>query len=151
MSSTSPFEYDPKRGRARGLWVTNTRARSVALPNSLFLTQPIINESFTQEYVLHSFTVPLKAQEDWKEAERVLLGAAHNACQPHLEKAKKHLGRFVAQEGLGVRSLDPSIKLSIPDPDRINLVLRIPTPETLKGELEHQILHAYLEQRKKQA
>src|SRR5690606_21781606 len=34
--------------------------RSVTIPNSVFLTQNIINESYSTDYVLHIFEVPVK-------------------------------------------------------------------------------------------
>src|SRR5690606_21856396 len=47
--------------------------RVTVLPNSLFVSEPVINESYTHDYVLHVFTVPFKRQDDWQSAQKSLL------------------------------------------------------------------------------
>ena len=42
--------------------------RSVTIPNNTFLTSPLINESYMKEYVLHTLTVPMTADDDWEKA-----------------------------------------------------------------------------------
>ena len=72
--------------------------RAVVLPNSVFLGKPLINESYTHKYVLHSFKVPIKMDSEWSSAEQDLLTAAdrsvttfwktHDATSPGLPSTK---------------------------------------------------------------
>ena len=115
------------------------------MPNSLFLTYPVINESFTDDYVLHTFTVPVKAEDNWQPAEKALLTAAQATCEPFLEEARRHITRIASREGLDLSTVDPRITLSLPEPGRVNLALRIPVPEGEKGKVEQEILRRYLD------
>ena len=118
--------------------------RSIVLPNSLFLTAPVINESLIPRYVLHSFTIPLKAEDDWQQAERDLLVAANEICAPHIDDARKHISKFIANEGLDISSVDLRITLSIPEPGRLNLIVRVPVPVDHIGRINQEILRRYL-------
>ena len=119
--------------------------RLVTLPNSLFLTYPVINESFTDDYVLHTFTVPVKTEDSWQQAEEALLAAAQAICEPFIEEARRHITRIASREGLELSTIDPRITLSLPEPGRVNLALRIPVPEGEKGKIEQEILRRYLD------
>lgn len=118
--------------------------RSVTLPNSLFLATPVVNETHTDEFVLHSVTVPVAATEDWARAERALLAAAQHACEPHLEGARKHMERKATLHGLSPPSVEPRVLVHLPEPARRDLVLRFPTPVLLRARIEQQILRDYL-------
>ena len=58
--------------------------RAVVLPNSIFLGKPLVNESYTHDFVLHPFKIPLKMDADWQLEEQDLLAAAKEECAPFL-------------------------------------------------------------------
>ncbi|MDK2973092.1 MAG: hypothetical protein PWP23_2847 [Candidatus Sumerlaeota bacterium] len=118
--------------------------RAIVLPNSIFVSSAVINETYTDEYVLHIFTVPVAEDSDWQAAERRLLEAARIECAPYLEQAKHHMEVLQRQHGLVPMTIDPRVMLQMPEPDRINLLLRIPVPARRKGRIEQQILRRYL-------
>ncbi len=119
-------------------------SRAVTIPNSLFLTTPVFNESFTDKYALHTFTVPIAVDGDWRRAEQTLLRAANNACRPYLEEARRHIAHLTTREGLDTPSVDPRVTLTLPEPGRIDLIVRVPAPSQKKGRIEQQVLHQYL-------
>src|SRR5690625_7675079 len=43
--------------------------RMTVIPNSLFVSEPVINESFTNDFVLHVFTIPFKREDNWMAAQ----------------------------------------------------------------------------------
>lgn len=46
--------------------ITHQRTgRMTVIPNALFVSEPVINESYTHDYILHVFTVPFKRDDDW--------------------------------------------------------------------------------------
>ena len=119
--------------------------RSVMLPNAVFLNEPLVNESYTQDYVLHTTKVPLAAGDDWQRAERELLAAASEVCAPCLEPARKHIERLGRRECIDVPSLEPRVLVQLPEAGKVDLVLRFPAPARRKGHTEQAILRRYLE------
>lgn len=118
--------------------------RAIVIPNSLLLNTPLINETFTEEFVLHVFSVPLNASDNWQKAEQVLLEAAHLECSPFLEQARMYMKSIESKHGLDSPTVAPRVTLQIPEPGKINLLLRIPAPARRKGRLEQAILRRYL-------
>jgi small-conductance mechanosensitive channel len=118
--------------------------RAIVIPNSLLLNTPLINETFTHDYVLHVFCVPLASNDDWQRAEQLLLEAAQIECSPFLEQARMYMKNIESQHGLDSPTVAPRVTLQIPEPGKINLLLRIPAPSRRKGRLEQAILRRYL-------
>lgn len=118
--------------------------RAVVLPNSMFLSEPLINESYTRDYVLQTTIVPLTRPSDWERAETHLLQAANEECAEFLDMARRHIQRVARREGIEVPPIDPRVMLQFPKPEEINLVLRFPAPARRKGRVEQAILRRYL-------
>ncbi len=118
--------------------------RSVVFPNSLLFTMPLINETFMKDYVFHIITVPLKAEDDWKAAEKALLDAAQVECAPFLEEARKHMRQLETKNLLEAPTVEPRVILQLPEPGRINLVLRVPAPGMARSRVEQAILRRFL-------
>jgi len=119
--------------------------RAVVLPNSVFLGEPVVNESFTEDYVLHTTVVPLSRKDDWARAEALLLQAANEVCGQFIGTARRHIERIGRRQGIDVPSVDPRVTLQLPKPDEINLLVRFPAPARQKGRTEQEILRRYLE------
>jgi small-conductance mechanosensitive channel len=107
--------------------------RAVTIPNSMFLASPVINETFTSDYVLHIFTVPVANEPDWKQKEAWLLEAAQEICWPFLEDARRHIGKIGSREGLGIPAVDPRV------------IVERPAPARSKGRVEQHILQKSLD------
>ena len=118
--------------------------RAIVLPNSVFLGKPLVNEFFTNEYVLHVFKVPAKLDENWLAAEQDLLAAAQAECSSFLDDSRSHFERLCEKEGLVNLAVEPRVSLIINKPDEIELVVRIAVPARKKGRIEQAILRRYL-------
>jgi small-conductance mechanosensitive channel len=118
--------------------------RAVVLPNSLFLTESVVNESYTEDYVLHTTVVPLPREADWRRDEAHLLQAAHEVCGKFIDAARRHIERIGHQQGIDVPSVDPRVNVSLPEPAELHLIVRFPAPARLKGRTEQEILRRYL-------
>ena len=125
--------------------------RAIVIPNSLLLNTPLINETFTHDYVLHVFCIPLTSNDDWQRAEQLLLEAAQIECGPFLDQARAYMKNIETQHGLDSPTVAPRVTLQIPEPGKINLLLRIPAPSRRKGRLEQAILRRYLSEMSKGA
>lgn len=121
--------------------LTHQRTGRVAvIPNSLFVSEPVINESFTNDYVLHVFTVPFRRDDDWRSAQCALLQAARRVCTPYIEDARKHMNRISEQQALEAPSVDPRVTISTPTPGEIHLVVRLPAKASQRGYVEQGVL-----------
>ncbi|RUO40904.1 hypothetical protein CWE22_01525 [Pseudidiomarina aestuarii] len=114
--------------------------RMIVVPNALFVSEPVVNESYTHDYVLHVFTVPFKRDENWKLAQQVLLEAAQKHCSPYLEQARKYMRRMSDHSGFEIPSVDPRVTLQVPTAGEVHLIVRFPAKQTQRSFIEQQIL-----------
>jgi small-conductance mechanosensitive channel len=119
--------------------------RTVIIPNSRLLDTIVVNESSMKQYVVHSFTVPVSLKDDWKKCEELLLQAAEEECAPFLEEAREHMARLEREHGLRRLPLKPRVIVELSQPDRVNLIVRVPAPVGRQGTLEQAILRRYLD------
>jgi small-conductance mechanosensitive channel len=119
--------------------------RAVSLPNSIFLTQKVINESFMDKYVLHVFVVPLNRDENWQRAEEVMLEAANIECASFLEGARGNMNKIARKEGLDVPAVEPRVSFHLSRKNEMEMVIRIPAPARKKGNVEQKILRRFME------
>lgn len=119
--------------------------RAIVLPNSVFLTHPMVNETFTDAYVLHPFELKVPRNSDWRRAERVLLEAANAECAGFLHDAKASLGKQIARHSLPNLGLDPRVSIELTDPSEIGLLVRVPVPVRQKSKIEQAILRRFLD------
>lgn len=118
--------------------------RSVVIPNSLFLTKPIFNETVTEDYVLHMVSVPLAPGEDWKRADQALLAAAREECAAFISEARQHMERAAAAQQVEPPSVEPLVYLRLTDRGVV-LLLRFPAPARIRVRVEQAILRRFLD------
>jgi hypothetical protein len=118
--------------------------RAVVFPNSLLLSHPIVNETYLRQYVVHVMTVPLWTEDDWQTAEKLLLEIAMAECAPFLDEARRHMKDLEGKAWLDAPSVQPRVNVQLPEPGRINLLLRIPAPAHRTSRLEQAILKRFL-------
>lgn len=123
-----------------GKQVHQRSGRIVVIPNALFVSEPVINESFTQEYDFHVFTVPFKRKDDWRAAQAAFLDAANRHCAPYLESVRQYMNLISRNRGLETPSVDPRVTIQTPVADEIHLVIRFPTKAGQRGYMEQTIL-----------
>ena len=115
------------------------------IPNALFLSEPVTNESFTENYVIHVFTVPFKREDDWKGAQKLFLKSAQKHCKPYLEEVRKYMRKVSELRGLDVPSVDPRVRISVPVAGEVHLIVRIPAKTAERSYIEQSILSEVLE------
>jgi len=121
--------------------MTHQRTGRVAvIPNALFVSEPVINESYTHDYVLHVFVVPFKREDDWRGAQKALIESAKRQCAPYLEEVRSHMKRLSDQQGLDPPSVDPRVTIQTPAAGEIHLIVRLPTKSGRRGYTEQTIL-----------
>lgn len=114
--------------------------RMIVLPNALFVSEPVTNESFTDHWDFHVFTVPFKREDNWPAAREALLNAANHHCEPYLDIARKYMSKVGTARGLEVPSVDPRVTIQAPAAGEIHLTVRLPTRTGQRSYIEQAIL-----------
>jgi small-conductance mechanosensitive channel len=114
--------------------------RMTVIPNSLYVSEPIINESYSLDYVLHVFTVPFNREENWRAAQEAFLKSAKKFCKPYLKEALAHMEEISQEKGLDVPTADPRVTVQVPTAGEIHLIIRVPVKATQRGFIEQSIL-----------
>ena len=118
--------------------------RAMVFPNSLIFSSVLTNETYTKKFRLHIVTVPLSTDDNWRHAEQVLLQAGKEEAAPYIEDARNYLKKLEGKQWLDAPSVEPRITIQLPEPGRINLLLRIPCPTQFPSRLEQAILKKFL-------
>lgn len=114
--------------------------RMAVIPNALFVSEPVINESYTNDYVLHVFTVPFKREDNWQGARQALLDSATKHCKPYLGEVRRYMNRVSENRGLKSPSVDPRVTIQFPTAGEIHLLVRIPAKSAQRSYIEQAIL-----------
>ncbi len=117
----------------------------IALPNSLFLTAPIINFSLTSDYALHTFCIPLADSANWQRAEEYMQRACAEVCAPFIDAARQTLNRQAQLEELGVKAVEPSTALVVREAGKIDIAVRVPCPSEQVGRCEQDIIRRFFQ------
>lgn len=118
--------------------------RTLTVPNSVFLSSPVVNETSGHDYVLHAFTVTVP-RESWKEDEEALLQAARTHTADHLDAARANMEQRAREHSLDLPSVDPIAVVQGESADEVSLTIRFPAPVYRKGRLEQSIIRSWME------
>ena len=118
--------------------------RTISIPNSLFMTEPVLNESLTGEYMLHLLTIPVDRDSDLAAIEERALVAANDACADFIEDVRRPIALRYRRHGLNPPLVDPRITYQFVDQNTVNLILRIPVPTRLERTVEQRVLREVL-------
>ncbi|HKM16144.1 MAG TPA: mechanosensitive ion channel domain-containing protein [Marinospirillum sp.] len=130
-----------------GKTIHQRTGRMIVLPNALFVSEAVINESFTHDFVLHVFIVPFMRKDDWRAAQQALLAAAIKHCSHNLDTIRRHMLKVSVQLGLEVPNVDPRVTLQFPDAEEVHLIVRVPAKAAQKNYIEQLILSEVFLQR----
>ena len=123
-----------------GKYTHQRTGRTVVIPNSMFVSDPVINESFTHDYVFHVFTVPFRREDEWYEAQQAFLASAQRHCGSYLEEVRRYMNRISIRRGLEVPSVDPRVTIQVPTAGEVHLIVRVPVKSGERGFVEQSIL-----------
>lgn len=134
--STKLLELDELTHRRTG--------RTISLPNSMLLDNPVLNETLGGTYVLSLVSVPISDRSKWKDIEKRLLDAANSTCAPFLAEAKRQFLELSKKEGLDAPFVEPTVNVILAKTDETKLVLRFPTPVRHNSRTSQAILRKFL-------
>lgn len=121
--------------------------KAVVLPNSIFLSAQVINETTGTVYLVHSINVRLEKGADVGEAEETLLAIGQDITAEFVEPARAEFHERSERHGLLLPKVDPQTAITL-DGDQAMITLRVPVPGRQKGSIEQAILHRWLDDTK---
>lgn len=134
LLATTILEVGPgKNGHQR-------TGRMIVIPNALFVSESVINESFTHNFYFHVFTVPFKREDNWRAAQQALLESANRHCEPYLELVRRYMSKVGVQRGFEMPSVEPRVTITLPAASELHLVVRIPVRPGERSLMEQSIL-----------
>jgi small-conductance mechanosensitive channel len=120
--------------------------RSVTIPNALLLTNPIINESFSNPFIVHTFEVPAP-RDAVLEAEAALRAACDEVIGPVVDDARRYFQERLNSRGLEMPHIEPRILVRLDDVNSATLVVTLVAPARRKGYIEQEIIHGFIARR----
>lgn len=118
--------------------------RAITVPSSMFLHTPLVNESFTDAYVLHTFAVVAPHDASWAQREKALLDAATDEMAPYAIESREFFERMSRSRGIETPTQEPRVLIQLEDAYSMKLICRLPTPARRKGRIEQAVLRKYL-------
>lgn len=125
-----------------GPWHRRT-GKALILPNSILLTATVVNETFTNAFVLHMISVPVADEDSWSDAEARLLEIAREICAPIIEGATREMQQSAREHGLPDFLVDPNVSLQVTEAGKLSLQLRVPARAQETGQVEQRILRRF--------
>ncbi|MCB1082518.1 MAG: mechanosensitive ion channel [Chlamydiia bacterium] len=119
--------------------------KKITFSNSLFLTLPVVNESFLEKYYMIRLEIPIDPKSCWKTGKGLLLQIAEEEIAPYLEQARLRLLHMEKKMGIQLPFVEPIVTLSIPEPSQVALHLRMLSPTGMKAQLEQKVIARFLE------
>lgn len=117
--------------------------RAVTIPNAMLLTNPVVNESFSNPFIVHTFEVPV-ARERSLMAEGWLLEACIDEAAVFVDDARRHFEARLRDRGIEMPGLDPRILMRVDDATKVTLMATVVMPTRRKGLVEQAILRRFM-------
>jgi small-conductance mechanosensitive channel len=118
--------------------------RIITIPNSVFLTAIIKNESVLGRFCLHSFHITIGHTNEWKFAYDILLEEAQKECQKYTDEAKLYVDKIQAKNSLETPTIEPTIVIKFNSFEEILLIMRITVPMKNMIDIEQNIKRSFL-------
>lgn len=123
--------------------------RTITVPNSKLLTTAVHNENESahddDDFILHSFEVPIKNDQNWRKNFDMMIESATEACSQYQDKAFNYFKRITDKRQVEMPKIEPRISLKFKSPDEIDMVVRVSAPVHRRGTIEQEIVRNFLQ------
>lgn len=110
--------------------------RTVTVPNSVFLTQPVKNLNFYNRYVFHRFSLTMKPEIDTMKVEAAVLQSLRSDMAPHEDVARRFNALIERKAALDIMGTEPTVHLEVGHEGRVRMevVMFLPTHQAVTYE-----------------
>lgn len=111
--------------------------RSLEVPNSLFLTNPVRNENFARNYALHRFSITTEQGIEVRTALSWLTNRSKELCAPFEDVARRYNSMIERKLGVDMRGPDAVVGVRTTELGKVQFQLLVfcPTSEVSNIEL----------------
>lgn len=142
--STKVLEIGPEKNSQQ------TTGDVIAIPNSLFLSDTLKNESYFKGYSIKSYFFKLNISDDVEALEDILLRKSKDICAPYIENAKRSISHFCEKEGIVIPSVEPRTKVVFEDVDKVVVIVKLPVENIHIADIEQSLNRLTLKWRREQ-
>lgn len=121
-----------------------TTGNLITVPNSIILSQSVVNQSYFSDYSIKSYSFKLIEGKSFVELEENLLKWANEVCSPYLKDAAKTIGRFCNKEGLLIPMIEPRVKIVRNDDKDFEILLKMPVKNEAIGDVEQDLNRRFI-------
>jgi small-conductance mechanosensitive channel len=118
--------------------------RIITIPNSIFLTEMVKNESAFGKYCLHTFRVSVKYSNEWMPAYDILLEEAQKECEKYIDDAKNYVDKIQSKNNLETPTIEPQVVIKFSSHQEILFIIRVTVPTKKMIEIEQNIKRNFL-------
>ncbi len=118
--------------------------KTITLPNSQFLSQPVKNMNFMKRYVFHRFSIVVEPGADLFRCRQQIMGHIEKLSEEFTEVAHRYNAIIEKRAGIDIPSADPRIRISTNEQAKTLFTVTIFCPVKLAIELEQQITEAFM-------
>ncbi|MGE4529111.1 MAG: mechanosensitive ion channel family protein [Rhodospirillaceae bacterium] len=110
--------------------------RLVSIPNAVFLTSPVRNETFYGRYVYHKFTLVFEPGTDIDVMEKLVRDSLERDMEPHMELARRYNATIERKAGLDLQDVEPEIIFETTNEAKIRMHVSafLPTRNAIRFE-----------------
>jgi len=122
----------------------STVGRVITIPNSMFFSQALYNETRLGKFVTLTVHIKLERDDNWKRAEEILLEASGRIIDEYADKLERNSRNVIHAYALEMPLQHAQVRLMVDDINYITLHLQLPAPLGKTHQIEQRILREYL-------
>lgn len=122
----------------------STVGRVITVPNSMFFSQALYNETRLGSFVTLNVNIKLERDEDWQLAEQILLESSNAIIAEYADKLARNTRKVAYIYALEMPLQDPQVRLMMDDINYVTLHLQLPAPLGKSNQIEQRILRDFL-------
>lgn len=144
LVATKVLEIGPERNSQQ------TTGEVIGIPNSIFLSKSVKNESYFKGYSIKTFFFSLKVDEDVEGLEGLLFDEAKAICQEYIDDASESISKFCEKEGIVIPSVQPRTKVVMEDHELVRVLVKVAVRNTEIADVEQRLNRAVISWRRRQ-
>lgn len=114
--------------------------RWVTIPNSVYLTHPVLNESLGQHHCLHRIDFSFdQVKENWAAAYAFLTEAVKKESEPYVKSIGKLMQTYAQKRAIEPPQVEASVDLDFSEAGFVKVTCRIPCRASERGAIQNRI------------
>ncbi len=119
--------------------------RTITIPNSVFLSQSVVNQNFIRRYRFHRFAITIEPDAFPMDAQEKLLKRIESITEPFLETARRYNSMLEKRTGIDIPDANATVDFSTSDLAKIVTTICIFCPTEEIAMLEKAMMREFFE------